>query len=171
MPDPTTNYEWDKPNVAGDSGAWGTLLNAILDDLDTELAATDAVADAALARAGGSMTGEIDILTARYVTSNLGASLSGTVNLDLDAANMFYGTLAGNITITFSNVPAATDFVGIVLEITGGGSLYTVTWPAAVKWPSGTAPTFTASEVQVIVMYTRDGGTTWRAALAMGDSS
>lgn len=169
MPDPTTNYGWDLPNTGGDSGAWGGLLNTILNDIDTELAATDAVADAALPKAGGTMTGEILHLTDTYTISNL-SSIGATLTLDLDVANFFYGTLSANVTtVTFSNVPS--NFVAITLEITGGGSAYTITWPSSVKWPGGTPPTFPAGEVNVITMYSRDGGTTWRAASAMEDSS
>lgn len=42
----TVNYGWAKPTVGGDTGAWGTILNAALDDIDTDL---DAVSDAAVA--------------------------------------------------------------------------------------------------------------------------
>ena len=38
----------------------------------------------------------------------------------------------------------------------------TLTWPASVDWPSGTAPTAPASgETDVYTFYTTDGGTTY----------
>ena len=63
-------------------------------------------------------------------------------------------------TFTFSNPPASGDFGAFVLELTNGGA-FTVTWPASVDWPGGTAPTLTASGVDQLVFTTRDGGTTY----------
>jgi hypothetical protein len=47
MPDPTTNYGWDVPTVGGDVGAWGTILNTVFDDIDTDLKAAEDKADEA----------------------------------------------------------------------------------------------------------------------------
>lgn len=166
----TTNFAWTKPVVLGSSGAWGTILNTALDDIDTDLNTVKTTADAAMPKAGGTFTGEIKVLTSKYTTVNLGGSLSGTTTLDLSTGDFFYGTMSAAITIAFSNVPASPEFVGVVLEITGSGSA--LNWPASVKWASGTAPTAPAAgEVDVYTLYTRDGGTTWRAAHAMDDSS
>jgi hypothetical protein len=45
------------------------------------------------------------------------------------------------------------------------GTAYTITWPASVKWPSGTAPTLTSTNLKsdIIILTTVDGGTTWFA--------
>jgi hypothetical protein len=171
--DPTTNYGWNVPTDLGDSGAWGAMLRTIFGDdatgVDAVVKAISDVADAALARAGGSMTGEIDVLTERFLGGNLG-NMSGTVTMDLDTVNCFYGTATGTITFAFSNVPATGDFVFVTLEITNGGS-QTINWPAAVTWPGGAPPDLTTAGVDTITLYTRDGGTTWRAAVAMLDLS
>lgn len=45
----TTNYEWAKPTVGGDTGAWGTILNAAIDAIDLDLFAAEAKADVSLA--------------------------------------------------------------------------------------------------------------------------
>ena len=48
--DPTVNYNWDLPNVSGDTGNWGALLNTILGDtvtgIDKRLFDATATADA-----------------------------------------------------------------------------------------------------------------------------
>lgn len=162
----TTNYGWSLPVPGGSAGVWGSILNGTFGDIDAQMKAVDDVAAAALPRAGGTMTGEILVHTDRHLTNNLG-SMSGTVNLDLGEARVFYGTVAGATTLAFQNVPA-NEAVFVILEITNGGT--DVTWPATVRWPFGTEPDLTASGVDVIVLYTRDGGTNWRAVRAMEDS-
>jgi len=89
-------------------------------------------------------------------------------DVDLTAGTYFTKTAAGNLTWTFSNTPAS-RVVGFVLQLTNGGA-YTMTWPASVDWPSGTAPTLTTSGVDILVFITNDGGTTWRGAMSMKDS-
>jgi hypothetical protein len=174
--DPTTNYGFNIPNDLSDDGTWGAILREILGEgststyapnggVDKILKAISDVADAALARAGGSMTGEIDVLTARYFGGNLG-NMTGTVTLDLDTANAFWGTVTGPVTFAFSNVPASGDAVFVTLEVINGGS-QVLTWPASVTWVGGSAPTFTTSGTDIVTLYTRDGGTKWRAAMAM----
>jgi len=170
--DPTVNYNWDLPTVAGSSGAWGTALNVIFGDdatgIDAVVKAISDVADAALPASGGTMTGELVTLTQTFTLGDLSATMTGTVTMDLDAANFFFGTATGTITFAFSNVPSGGVFV--LLEITNGGS-QTINWPASVQWPGGSAPTLTTSGVDVISLYTRDGGTTWRATLAQENSA
>lgn len=83
-----------------------------------------------------------------------------TRTFDLEVANFFSATLDQNSTFTFSNPPASGDFGAFVLELTNGGA-FTITFPAAVDWPGGTAPSLTASGVDQLVFTTRDAGTTW----------
>jgi hypothetical protein len=169
--DPTTNFEWDLPNNEGDSGNWGNMLREILGDnvtgIDAVLGAVEATADAAMPKAGGVFTGEIDILTARYELVNLG-SLSGTESVDLTAGNFFYGTVTGTTTFEFDD--PSSDGVFFILELTNGGA-QTVNWPNTVRWPNGTQPQLTESGVDILTFFTRDAGTTWRGAMAMEDSS
>jgi hypothetical protein len=149
------------------------MLNTIIGDdstgIDAIVKAVSDVANAAMPKAGGTFTGEIVTLTMTYTESSLG-NMSGTATLDLDVANCFYGTVTGAVTIAFSNVPATGQFVFVVLEIINGGSA-TVSWPASIKWPGGAAPTLTTSGTDLISLYTRDGGTTWRATLALEDTT
>lgn len=174
---PTTNFGWDLPTEGGSSGTWDTILNSILGEdseagalefgVDSIVGTIQTTANAALSRAGGDMTGEIDVFTERYKSVSL--SGSGAVAMDLDVANAFYITPTGTVTFSFTNEPAADDFVFIQIEITNGVA-QTVNWPAEVDWPGGSAPTLSAG-VDLITGYTRDGGTTWRLAIAMANSS
>lgn len=88
--------------------------------------------------------------------------------IDCSLGNYFIKTASGALTWTFTNVPATRAF-SVLLELTNGGT-GTQTWPAAVKWPGGTAPTLTASGVDVLGFITDDGGTSWRGVMLQKDS-
>ena len=92
-------------------------------------------------------------------------ALSGTTpTVDCDEANTFTLTTSGNTTFTFdySGVNLTTDdSYGFTLRVTAGGT-HTLSWPASVDWPGGTAPDAPASgETDVFVFFTTDGGTNW----------
>jgi hypothetical protein len=91
--------------------------------------------------------------------SAIGAT-GATATIDMEVANFFSATLDQACTFTFSNPPASGDFGAFVLELTNGGA-FTVTYPASVDFPGGTAPTLTAAGVDQLVFTTRDGGTTY----------
>lgn len=117
----------------------------------------------------------VNFLKGAKLTATVGAvtnkgSISGAQSLDIATADYFYATATGAITWTFSNPPTAGVMGGFVLELTNGG-VGTQTWPASVKWPNGTAPTLSSTGVDVLVFVTRDGGSSWRAALSMQNSS
>lgn len=57
MGSPTLNYGWDKPSVGGDANSWGAGLNGSLDGIDSTVFSVSGVANAALPKAGGTMTG------------------------------------------------------------------------------------------------------------------
>jgi hypothetical protein len=166
----TTNFGWTKPTVGGDPGAWGSILNTLFDDQDTDVQAIKVTADAALSRAGGTMTGPIVNKEDDYVTVDKG-SMSGATDLDFAAANYFYGSMtASAVTFTFSNPPASGQAGFFFLEITNGGAASSITWPGSVDWPGGTVPTLQSSGVDVLMFFTRDAGTTWHGSLTNADS-
>lgn len=88
--------------------------------------------------------------------------------IDCSVGNYFTKTASGALTWTFTNVPASRSFA-VLLELTNGGT-GAQTWPASMKWPGGTAPTLTASGVDMLGFITDDGGTTWRGVQLMKDS-
>ena len=61
-------------------------------------------------------------------------------------------TMTGNCTFTFSNpVNGGVYFLILTQDATGSR---TATWPAAVSWPGGTAPTLSgANKVDIISFY------------------
>ena len=101
------------------------------------------------------------------------AALSGTTpSVSLNGGGSFSLVLSGNTTFTFADAPA-TGSAGFSLKVAqdGGGSGYTVTWPASVKWPGGTAPelTATADKADVFVFTTDDAGASYVGLVAGKD--
>lgn len=99
--------------------------------------------------------------------------LSGTTpSISLNTGGSFSLTLSGNTTFSFADAPA-TGSSGFSLMITqdAGGSGFTVTWPASVKWPGGAAPelTATADKSDVFIFSTDDGGASFVGLVAGKD--
>lgn len=166
----TDSRAWPMPTVGGSGGTWGTELNTLFDDhIEADVDAIETTANAALPKSGGVMTGEVEIKTERYATKDLG-SISGTTDIDLSVADFQFGTIGGSTTFTFSGWPSSGKVEHVELELTNGGSS-SVSWPAAVKWDGGSAPTLQNSGVDVLVFYSRDGGTTIRGMHAYSRSA
>ena len=114
--------------------------------------------------AGIDVTGEL-IADSYNETYAAVTSSSNATTVDCEAGNAFSHTLTENTTFTFSNPPASGTAYSFSIEIIQDASAsgYTVTWPSSVDWPSGAAPTLTAtaSAKDVFVFTTRDGGTNW----------
>ena len=88
-------------------------------------------------------TVEAGTFTNGYTEELVSASTSTAYTVDLANGSVQYLTLTGNCTYTFPT-PAAGKSFTLVQKQDGTGSR-TVTWPASVKWPAGTAPTITAT--------------------------
>jgi len=157
----TTNYGWTKPTVGGDAGAWGGELNTDLDGIDATVFAVSGVANAALPKAGGALTGRVDTKTATLSRSDLG-SVSGTVTLDLSVAQYFTLTVGGIVTLALSNVPVGTFAIPLFIRMTNAGS--NVVWFSGAKFPSGIQPAWSAAGTDLVAFVTDDGGATWRMA-------
>lgn len=103
-------------------------------------------------------------------TDNLG-TLSGTVNIDLSNGNVFYGTLptSGTVTFTFSTgLSSGASSFTLYLK-NGASGTPTLAWPAAVKFPGGSAPdrTTTADQTDIWTFSTFNNGTDWYGDIAM----
>ena len=85
-------------------------------------------------------------------------------DIDLDTGNAFSKTITGASALTISSTPAGTNLRTFHLVLTNGG-VATITWPSAVKWVSGTEPTWTTSGTDLVSFRTIDAGTTWYGIL------
>lgn len=95
---------------------------------------------------------------------------SGSLTLNLDNSNVFLVSLNSNITtITISNVNTSSNTSqGFTIIFTADGTQRSISWPASVKWPGGTAPTPTSTSTKKDVYHfiTTDGGTSWLGFIA-----
>jgi hypothetical protein len=98
-----------------------------------------------------------------YVNGSYRGNIVAVSALDIDcsAGNYFTKTIDANSTFTISSVPASRSY-SFTLELTHISG--TVTWPAAVKFPTDTAPTLTTGKTHLFMFVTDDGGTRWRAS-------
>lgn len=151
-----------------------TNLNAdLLDGLNSATANTVSTIVARDA-SGNFSAGTITATLTGSASGNLplsGGTLSGPVQtnivavaaLDINCSlgNYFTKTISANSTFTFSSVPTSTAY-SFVLELTHTSG--TVTWPTAVQWPAGNAPSLTTGKTHLFVFVTDDGGTRWRGS-------
>lgn len=89
-------------------------------------------------------------------------AISGAVTLYRNYGEVQRLVVTGNVTsLTISDFGTAGVLCKLVLEIWNTGA-FTLTWPAGTLWPGGIVPVLTsgASEKDVYVLMTMDGGTT-----------
>jgi hypothetical protein len=87
------------------------------------------------------------------------ANTSTAYTIDLDNGSVQILTLTGNCTFTFPTATAGKSFI-LLLKQDGTGSR-TATWPSAVKWPAGTAPTITSTASKLDKYIFTADGTNW----------
>ena len=98
---------------------------------------------------------------------------TGSINLDLSAANIFRLNLTGNTTVTFTNPPAAgSTSVATIVAIQDGSGGHTITWTDGA-FAGGVAPPAStgANEVDIWTAFTYDQGTSYVVSLSMKDVS
>lgn len=101
---------------------------------------------------GGLINGQV-----RTVVTDLGLNGSG---IPCTSGNYFTATISGNSSIYFTGIPAAS--YGLSYEV--NHQTGTITWPATVTWPGGTAPTLTTGKTHLFMFVTDDSGSSWRAS-------
>ena len=118
------------------------------------------------------LTTGFNISTASYSSTSFSVAAKDTspsgIRFSSDGAKMFIlGMSSVKVHEYATSVSSLNDSTayGMSIKIVQDASAsgYTVTWPAAVDWPSATAPTLTATAnaVDQFVFYTYTGGTTW----------
>lgn len=149
------------------NGTAVTATAAELNYLDIATLGTSEASKAVTADANGVVTFDNGIIEES-------TSLSGTtVTINLRDGDNFTHTLSGNTTYTFSNPAASGKTSAFTLKVTQDSTARTITWPTAVKWSGGTAPTLSSGsgDIDVFVFITYDGGTNYYGFTAGQDLS
>jgi hypothetical protein len=141
--------------------------------------------DAADGTATGTLTAEdivADNVTADNVTADLKgygevmlttSTASGAISLDLSVANIFKLELSGDVTVTFTNPPAAgSTSVATIVAIQDNTGGHSITWTGGVYAGGSPPPASTGSdEVDIWTAFTYDQGSTYVVSLSMKDVS
>jgi len=104
-------------------------------------------------------TVEAGTFTNGYTEETVTANTSTAYTIDLVNGSVQILTLTGNCTFTFPTATAGRSFI-LILKQDATGSR-TATWPAAVKWPAGTAPTITSTASKSDKYIFTADGTNW----------
>jgi len=175
---PTTNQIYTYGNRSWKYNGSGWISNgvtgvntSVLTFLTTPTSANLAAAISDETGSGSAVFGTSPTITTAILTglreTKIAPTISaGVLTLDCSLATVFHVALNATITsISFTNVPATGTAFGLTLAFTADGTPRTVTWGSSVKWPAGTSPTLTSTnaKVDIFVLNTWDGGTTWYA--------
>lgn len=92
---------------------------------------------------------------------------STAITLDLANGNVQKITLTANCTVTLTSPASGVMRSLTLLVFQDGTGTRTITWPVSVKWGNAGAPvlTTTAAKMDMISLFTVDGGTNWYGAL------
>jgi hypothetical protein len=106
---------------------------------------------------GSGLTG---IAATNWISNNVTAN-SGTTTVNLSLGNVVKFTQTSNTTVSFANTGTSN-----IVSFIRPAADYTITWPSAIKWDGGSAPTLDTNganvgDVNVITLLTRDEGVTW----------
>jgi len=129
---------------------------------DVGLGNVDNTSDATKNSATATLTNktvEAGVFTNGYTEEVATANTSTAYTIDLANGSVQILTLTGNCTFTFPTATAGRSFI-MILKQDGTGSR-TVTWPSAVKWPAGTAPTITSTASKADKYVFTADGTNW----------
>lgn len=112
------------------------------------------------ASGGTGVSGRLN-LSSDYRENWVSATSGTAYTIDIAAGTLQDVQLTGNCTFTFpAGAIAGRSFILLLSQDGTGGR--TVTWPAAVRWPGGTAPTITATANRTDkFIFTQDGLGRW----------
>jgi len=94
---------------------------------------------------------------------------SNILTLNVATSAVFSVNLNSSITtLTINGVQPSGNTSSFVLVFTYTGTPYAVSWPSSVRWPSGTAPTLTNTNLKrdIFTLFTYDNGTNWQAFIS-----
>ena len=97
---------------------------------------------------------EAEFTETAYFDAEVDNGNSGTADtIDWTAGNKQRSTLTGNVTFTFTEPTGPCNLIFKLIQDATGSR--TVTWPADVNWPGGTAPTLTttANATDIVSFY------------------
>lgn len=96
------------------------------------------------------ITGDMQLTKHFYFDAEVANTTAVAINWTNGNKQSIAPTAAGNPTYTFTVPDGPTN---LTLKATNLGAAGTVTWPATVKWPGGTQPTWTSSGTDIISFY------------------
>ena len=165
----------DTQQVATDAQAVADALASIADGPVTSVAGQTGVVTVEKLRVGGIATqAGTENLTnktvsgprssmAQYIDKTItNAAATGTVTLDLSAADVFDLTLSGNTTLAFINAPILSgETFTIVIRVRQGSIAYSLAWFTGVTWLATSTPAAPAANKIVEYILSTANGTAW----------
>jgi len=123
----TVNFSWTYPTVGADLDTWGGVLNSAFIAIDADVWTVKGTADAALPKAGGTMTGKITL--DGDPTAVLHAASKQYVDAgDATKLNLSGGTLTGSLVAKKAYTPSVSDVPssGVLTINTNDGNVFKV---------------------------------------------
>lgn len=158
-----------------DVSTYTTDMSTVNSTLSAKVSTSTYSADMAVVNS--SLTGKATVGTVvtvtgggKETTASATASTTATT-VDLTNGNVQTVTLGSNTTFTLTGATnSVACSLSLYLKQDGTGSRL-VTWPSSVKWPGAAAPQLStgANKLDLVVLETLDGGTTWYGSLAGAD--
>lgn len=153
----------------GGGGAGGALVNASDVSVNNPAANNFLAYDDGSKKWGNLAVGGIAALANGGGAETLSAlgNKTGSTPINLATGNVFAITLTGTVSPVFSGATAGKACsISLYIKQDGTGNR-SVTWPASVKWSGGIKPVLStvANALDIVVVESLDGGTTWYGSL------
>ncbi|HEX6258481.1 MAG TPA: hypothetical protein VFZ48_03305 [Candidatus Saccharimonadales bacterium] len=163
----SSGFDWATAPVTSVAGKTGAVTLA---KADVGLANVDNTSDTNKPVSTAQQTaldGKVNVINGGGETY-FDAGNSGTaITLNLSNGNVQKLTLTDNCTLTLASPATGAMRSLTLLVFQDGTGSRTITWPGTVKWGIASTPTLTttASRMDIISLFTVDGGTNWYGAL------